>query len=135
MKTATARLAAERRFYVGAAIGIVVSALVRVRGVVMFAWIALFVTQTVLVARHRVDWHRRLGILGAALAAVIVIADTATVIAAVRRDRHVALPAAPSSVHLGRAVGVRDRSLRAVGGGPAGVGALLRVARVIRELI
>lgn len=100
---AAARLAAERRFYVLAALGIVVvvlagfsidldllhdmsslSALVRIHGLVMFAWIALFVAQTLLVARHRVDWHRRLGILGAALAAVIVIADTATVVVALR---------------------------------------------------
>lgn len=103
MNTATARLAAERRFYVAAALGIVVvvlagfsidldllrdmsglSALVRIHGLVMFAWIALFVTQTVLVARHRVDWHRRLGIFGAALAAAVVITDTATVITAMR---------------------------------------------------
>ena len=103
MNTVAARLAAERRFYLAAAVGIVVivlagfsididllrdmsglSMLVRLHGAVMLGWIALFVTQTVLVARHRVDWHRRLGIFGAALAAVIVIADTATAIAAVR---------------------------------------------------
>ena len=103
MNTVAARLAAERRFYVCAAIAIAVivlagfsvdldllrdmsglSALVRLHGVVMFAWIALFVTQTVLVARQRVEWHRRLGILGAALAAVVVIADTATVVVALR---------------------------------------------------
>ena len=67
MNTVAARFAAERRFYVGAAIGIVIvvlagfsididllrdmsglSALVRVHGLVMFGWIALFVTQTVL---------------------------------------------------------------------------------------
>jgi len=103
MNTVAARFAAERRFYLGAAIGIVIvvlagfsidldllsdmsslSALVRMHGLVMFGWIALFVTQTVLVARHRVDWHRRLGVFGAALAAAIVIADTATVIVAAR---------------------------------------------------
>lgn len=103
MNTVVARFAAERRFYVGAAISIVIvvlagfsidvdllrdmsslSALVRVHGLVMFGWIALFVTQTVLVARRRVDWHRRLGFFGAALAALIVIADTATVITAAR---------------------------------------------------
>ena len=114
MNTATARLAAERRFYVSAAIGIVVvvlagfsidldllrdmsglSALVRVHGLVMFGWIALFVTQTVLVARHRIDWHRRLGILGAMLAAVIVIADTATVINALRLGGHHLPPGVP----------------------------------------
>ncbi|HLJ39397.1 MAG TPA: hypothetical protein VKT54_13415 [Steroidobacteraceae bacterium] len=103
MNTVAARFAAERRFYLAAAIGIVIvvlagfsidldllsdmsslSALVRLHGLVMFGWIALFVTQTVLVARHRVDWHRRLGVFGAALAALIVIADTATVIVAAR---------------------------------------------------
>ena len=103
MNAATARFAAEHRFYVSAAIGIVIivlagfsvdvgllrdmsslSALVRLHGAVMLGWIALFVTQTVLVARHRIDWHRRLGVFGAALAAVIVIADVATVVNAVR---------------------------------------------------
>jgi hypothetical protein len=103
MDTVTTRLIAERSFYVGAALGVVVivlagfsidvdllrdmsglSALVRLHGVVMFGWIALFVTQTVLVARHRVDLHRRLGIFGALLAAVIVIANTATALVAFR---------------------------------------------------
>jgi hypothetical protein len=103
MNTVAARFAAERRFYVAAAIGIVIivlagfsidvdllrdmsslSALVRLHGLVMFGWIALFVAQTTLVARHRVDWHRRLGVFGAVLAAVIVITDTATVIVAAR---------------------------------------------------
>jgi len=103
MDIVTTRLIAERRFYVGAALGVVVivlagfsidvdllrdmsglSALVRLHGLVMFGWIALFVTQTVLVARHRVDLHRRLGIFGAVLAAVVVIADTATALVAFR---------------------------------------------------
>jgi hypothetical protein len=96
-------LAGERRFYVGAALGIALivlagfsvdldllgdisslSTLVRLHGIVMFAWIALFVTQTMLVARQRVAWHRRLGMFGAALAALVVIADTATVLVAAR---------------------------------------------------
>jgi len=74
MNTMAVHLAAERRFYVGAAIGVVVivlagfsvdldllsdmsglSALVRLHGAVMFGWIAVFVTQTVLVARR---WPR-----------------------------------------------------------------------------
>jgi hypothetical protein len=119
MNTVVARLAAERRFYVGAALGIVVvvlagfsidldllqdmsgvSALVRFHGAVMLGWVALFVTQTVLVARHRVDWHRRLGILGAALAAVIVIADTATVINALRLGGKHLPPGMPSGLFL-----------------------------------
>jgi hypothetical protein len=103
MNTVAVRLVAERRFYVSAAIGITVivlagfsidldllrdmtslSVLVRLHGAVMILWIALFVTQTLLVARHHVDWHRRLGVFGALLAAVIVIADTATVVVASR---------------------------------------------------
>ena len=93
MDIVTTRLIAERRFYVGAAVGVVVivlagfsidvdllrdmsglSALVRLHGLVMFGWIALFVTQTVLVVRHRVDLHRRLGIFGAVLAALVRLA-------------------------------------------------------------
>jgi hypothetical protein len=103
MNTVAARFAGERRFYVSAAIGIVVivlagfsidldllrdmsslSALVRVHGAVMLGWIALFAAQTVLVARHRVTWHRTLGVFGALLAALIVVADTATVVVAMR---------------------------------------------------
>lgn len=103
MNTVAARFAGERRFYVSAAIGIVVivlagfsidvdllrdmsslSALVRVHGAVMLGWIALFVAQTVLVARHRVNWHRTLGVFGAFLAALVVVADTATVVVAMR---------------------------------------------------
>jgi hypothetical protein len=103
MNSVAPRLASERRFYVGAAIGIALvvlagfsvdvdllrdmtslSTLVRLHGLVMFAWIALFVTQTILVARDRMAWHRRLGIFGAALAALVVIADTATVVVATR---------------------------------------------------
>jgi hypothetical protein len=103
MNSVAPSLAGERRFYVGAAIGIVLvvlagfsvdldllhdmsslSTLVRLHGLVMFGWIALFVTQTLLVARRHVAWHRRLGVFGAALAALVVIADTATVIVAAR---------------------------------------------------
>jgi len=119
MNIVATHLAAERRFYVGTAVGIVavvlagfsvdldlladmsgLSALVRLHGVVMFAWIALFVTQTVLVARHRVAWHRRLGIFGAVLAAVIVIADTATVVVAARLGGRHLPPGLPTPLFL-----------------------------------
>lgn len=93
----------EHRYYVTAAIGVIVvvlagfsidipllsqlgsvSVLVRVHGMVMLTWIALFFVQVLLVARHRVDLHMRLGIFGAALAVVVVMADTATLIVACR---------------------------------------------------
>jgi len=48
------------------------SPLLHVHGMVFTSWLVLLVVQTSLVARHRVDWHRRLGIFGAALAAAMV---------------------------------------------------------------
>ncbi|MQA30783.1 MAG: hypothetical protein GEU82_13275 [Luteitalea sp.] len=48
------------------------SPLLHVHGLVFTSWLLLLLTQTVLVARYRVDWHRRLGIAGAVLAAVMV---------------------------------------------------------------
>jgi hypothetical protein len=93
----------EHRYYVIAAIGIIVvvlagfsidvpllshpssvSVLVRIHGLIMLAWIGLFLIQTLLVARQRVDLHKRLGIFGAVLALVVVVADTATLITACR---------------------------------------------------
>jgi hypothetical protein len=43
--------------------------LVQAHGALMFGWITLFSIQVVLVARHRIDWHRRLGVLTAIVAA------------------------------------------------------------------
>jgi hypothetical protein len=47
--------------------------MLHVHGLVMTSWILLFFTQTCLIAAHRVDWHRRLGMLGAALAVLVVV--------------------------------------------------------------
>ena len=47
--------------------------LVHLHGFLMTSWFALFFVQVRLVAAHRVDLHRRLGVVGAALAALIVI--------------------------------------------------------------
>jgi len=49
------------------------SPLLHVHGAVMTAWFALFIAQSWLVAIHRVDWHRRLGIIGAVLAMLVVV--------------------------------------------------------------
>jgi hypothetical protein len=46
--------------------------LLHVHGLVFTSWLILLLVQTTLVARHRVDWHRRLGVAGAALAAIMV---------------------------------------------------------------
>jgi hypothetical protein len=47
--------------------------LVHIHGAVFSGWIALLITQTSLVAAGRVDLHRRLGLLGFALACLMVI--------------------------------------------------------------
>jgi hypothetical protein len=44
-----------------------------VHGVVFSAWMALLVAQTALIAGRRADWHRRLGVLGTGLGAVMMI--------------------------------------------------------------
>ncbi|HTS11719.1 MAG TPA: hypothetical protein VMH00_06340 [Candidatus Limnocylindrales bacterium] len=65
------------------------SGLVQLHGVVMTAWLVVFVTQTWLVASHRVALHRRLGTFAVGLAAVIVILGEALTILAVRREGRV----------------------------------------------
>ncbi len=52
--------------------------LLHVHGALMTAWFALFLIQVTLVATHRTQWHRRLGIAGALLAAAIVVMGTIT---------------------------------------------------------
>lgn len=119
MNTRIARFPGEHRYYVAAAVGIIivvlagfsvdlpllshlgsVSVLVRAHGLIMLTWIALFFTQTVLVARHRVDLHMRLGIFGAALAIAVVVADTATLITACRLGGNHLPPGAPATLFL-----------------------------------
>src|SRR6186997_2400976 len=49
------------------------------------AWVVLFVAQTSLIATRRVAVHRRLGIVGAILAAGMVVAGFRTAVAATAR--------------------------------------------------
>ena len=111
----------EHRYYVVAAISVIVvvlagfsidvpllshlgsvSVLVRAHGLIMLTWIMLFFAQALLVARHRVDLHMRLGIFGAALAVAVVVADTATLITACRLGgNHMPHMPAPPFLALG----------------------------------
>jgi hypothetical protein len=91
----------ERLFYTGMAIAVVVTVfagfartyylrpyfdnpaltpLLHLHGVVFTSWLALFLTQTALVAANRTDIHRRLGVAGAVLAALMVLVGCATAI-------------------------------------------------------
>jgi hypothetical protein len=92
--TQTKSMGKDRRIYTWAAIGgallIVIgfsrtyylkqifgtpslTAIVHFHGLIMTAWIALFIVQVRLVAVRRTNWHRRLGFLGCALAILIVL--------------------------------------------------------------
>ncbi len=59
-----------------------------IHGAVMTAWIVLFLLQSLLIATHRVKFHRRLGFFGVSLATLVVILGmTATIHAAAREVR------------------------------------------------
>jgi hypothetical protein len=60
------------------------SLLLQVHGAVMTAWFALFVAQATLVARGRVDLHRRLGVFGALLALAVLAIGTTVAITGAR---------------------------------------------------
>src|SRR5664279_5291888 len=47
--------------------------LIHIHGAVFSAWFLLLVAQTSLISARRLDLHRRLGVLGAGLAAAMVI--------------------------------------------------------------
>jgi hypothetical protein len=59
--------------------------IVHVHGIVMTAWVVLFVVQISLVATRRTRIHQRLGILGAGLAALVVIVGILTALYAAAR--------------------------------------------------
>jgi hypothetical protein len=56
-----------------------------VHGAVFSAWVVLFVVQAALVSAKRTDIHRKLGVLGAVLAPLMVIVGFQAAIAAARR--------------------------------------------------
>lgn len=108
MAVSTAALATRRRtrrFYVGMAIAIAItvfagfsrsyflkswygtpelSRLLHVHGLVFTTWVLFFLAQAVLVATGRTYLHRRMGIGGAVLAALVVIVGTAVAITRVK---------------------------------------------------
>ena len=61
------------------------SPLLQVHGLVFTAWFLLFPIQTGLIAAHRADIHRRLGILGAVLAAAMFVIGVMASLDSLRR--------------------------------------------------
>jgi len=95
----------ERLFYMGMAMAILVtvfagfsrsyflkaqfgtpplSLLLHLHGLVFTSWVLLFLAQTTLVAARRADIHRRLGVFGGVLAALVLVLGTATAIIRVK---------------------------------------------------
>jgi len=60
--------------------------IIHLHAVVFCGWLLLFVAQTVLALKGRLDWHRRLGTLGVLLAAVMLGLGAAAAVAAARLD-------------------------------------------------
>jgi hypothetical protein len=77
-----------KNFYLRAWIGTrPITAMVHVHGIVMTAWILLFLTQALLVAKGRTDLHRKLGMLGAFLAIIVVALGTYTISRSILRQQ------------------------------------------------
>ena len=58
----------------------------KLHGAVFLAWVVLFLVQTVLITRQRRDLHRRLGIVGAVLAGVMVVVGTTIAVVSMRHN-------------------------------------------------
>ncbi|HEX8503447.1 MAG TPA: hypothetical protein VF659_22880 [Pyrinomonadaceae bacterium] len=67
--------------------------LLHLHGVVFTSWLVLLLAQTALVAANRTRLHRRLGVAGGALAALMVVVGTAT--AVIRAKQGAAPPGSP----------------------------------------
>lgn len=59
--------------------------LLHLHGALFTAWVALFIAQTTLISTRRVAVHRKVGVLGAVLAGLMVIVATFTAIGTARR--------------------------------------------------
>ena len=112
---AIARRRRERWFYVGMSVAVLITVfagfaptyflrpffttaplmpLLHLHGLVFTSWLLLFFTQTTLVAAHRTDIHRRLGIVGGVIAVLMVLVGVTT--AVVRAKQGATPPGGPS---------------------------------------
>lgn len=74
--------------------------LLHVHAVAMTGWVVLLAVQASLIASHRVQWHRRVGVFGAAWAAFVVIMGSVTTIHAAAREVQAHTARAESTVYL-----------------------------------
>jgi hypothetical protein len=84
-----------RTYYLGSYFGArPLTTLVHIHGLVSTTWLMLFVTQVSLVGVRRTDIHRRLGVAGGAVAALLVVVGYLTAVEGARLGH--APPGAPS---------------------------------------
>jgi len=60
--------------------------LLHIHGAVMTGWVVLLAAQTSLIAAHRVNWHRWLGVFGTIWAALVVLLGSITTLHAAARE-------------------------------------------------
>jgi len=97
-----------RNFYLRAWLGTrVITAMVGVHGLIMTAWVLLFLTQTLLVAKQRVDLHRKLGVAGAVLAVTVLGLGIYTIVGSIKRQ----YPEASTGLMVNRFVAFDGMSL------------------------
>jgi hypothetical protein len=76
-----------KNYYLRAWIGTrPITFMVHLHGLIMTAWVFLFLTQTLLIANGRVDLHRKLGIAGGILASIVVALGCYTIAASILRQ-------------------------------------------------
>jgi hypothetical protein len=63
-----------------------VSTFLHVHGFFMTAWVVLFLLQTLLISVRRISLHRKLGFVGAGLAAMVISLGVAATVVAARRE-------------------------------------------------
>jgi hypothetical protein len=59
--------------------------LVHIHGAIFSCWILLLIAQTTLVSVGKIGWHKRLGILGAVLACLVVVFGVLLIVDTIRR--------------------------------------------------
>jgi hypothetical protein len=74
--------------------------LLHVHGAVMSGWVVLLAIQSSLIAWHRVQWHRRLGVFGACWATLVVVMGSVTTVHAAARAVHAQSESAPALVMI-----------------------------------
>jgi hypothetical protein len=97
---------ASSYFLRGAAFSHLPSLLVHLHGAVFSSWIILFVVQSSLVSAGNVRLHRKLGILGAVIAGLMVILGVLTPFGTLRRGAQLPSIFTPASFLIGNILGI-----------------------------